>query len=922
MANFKVDVMLSFHCGTMLNHVRDCKRFLESNGLSVFASDQILTGEQFRHSIITNAMGCQFFIAFMNEGWCKSGECNYEFNIALRGFLTKQSPIILPLLFESFTFYESYPEVNGLLCSTNAMSVNRNDLGSKTWQRILSVIDMKAGRTPITQLTVNVSQLTVQDCQQHPFNSPRGQHNYPPPMPSGAPPPAGWQHPGQQEQFLSPGTIRQQASKPYGQYLPHPYDQPPYPTPPQPPMPYGTPSNNPPNQFKPPQPAPGQMQPNYRQSPPNFRQSPPPYDHGYGQPPNFVQPYGLSQSSYEQVSYGQQNFVPYGQQQPPQNYDRYQQSQNSQIHPNYPYQSPNYPSNFPNHPPPNFPPNFPNQPPSNYPSNTLNQPPSSYPSNFPNQPPSNYPSNFPNQPPPNYLPNLAHQPSPNYQFSNSGGYPQQETTLHYSEQIYLLPPQFSHAPPAQQTSPQQKPAPEKPLLSPAAQLQEVGLAEQDARFDCGENPCETFAQLISLYNLRKCIVWKPFWFDYVIKVICNIPFWQELLSLQAYDDFDAHQGLLSYLQGPRVNDQLEQVTLRQKYSRMKMPYLVVRRVNDTIYRLTEGALSHISNNSAKVDVCDTLTECLKELDAMKNIMAKLKPDQDPSSKDYFNNFALLSSKLVEIIIPFPFAIPFISYVFPVTQARNFGYIRAVVLVVAEPGDVIVRYEGHDVANREGARSVFKLARQFSTLFFVQGDRADKETKYETFTSSKAQGINKKEWKSCRISSEFSPPVHSDLNNSPSFFIITGNNFFPLCIELEINNNLISTEYYEVLSSEMILLKNTGNLWGKDLLKKVVVRSKFSLPENQQPMSATWTGNPFASDGEALFYLRLCNIVPCDLAHPDKWKTLLDEVQPGTKLEGGRTFIATGKKTEKDPTWREMTAEAAGVMQQKSQNSSQ
>jgi len=41
-----------------------------------------------------------------------------------------------------------------------------------------------------------------------------------------------------------------------------------------------------------------------------------------------------------------------------------------------------------------------------------------------------------------------------------------------------------------------------------------------------------------------------------------------------------------------------------------------------------------------------------------------------------------------------------------------------------------------VANREGSKAVFKLSRQYSTLFFVQGDRADKETKYETYISNK------------------------------------------------------------------------------------------------------------------------------------------------------------------------------------------
>lgn len=38
-----------------------------------------------------------------------------------------------------------YPEVNGLLCSTNAMTVRKEDLGPKTWQRILTAIYLISG---------------------------------------------------------------------------------------------------------------------------------------------------------------------------------------------------------------------------------------------------------------------------------------------------------------------------------------------------------------------------------------------------------------------------------------------------------------------------------------------------------------------------------------------------------------------------------------------------------------------------------------------------------------------------------------------------------------------------------------------------------------------------------------------------------
>lgn len=36
-----------------------------------------------------NAAQCKVFVAFMNEGWCNSKECEYEFNIALGTALEK-----------------------------------------------------------------------------------------------------------------------------------------------------------------------------------------------------------------------------------------------------------------------------------------------------------------------------------------------------------------------------------------------------------------------------------------------------------------------------------------------------------------------------------------------------------------------------------------------------------------------------------------------------------------------------------------------------------------------------------------------------------------------------------------------------------------------------------------------------------------
>jgi len=76
----------------------------------------------------------------MNAPWCRSKECDYEFNIAIRTKFVEGKPYILPLLLEDFPFYKQFPIVNGVLCSTNGLPIKEADLNDATWSKIFKLV--------------------------------------------------------------------------------------------------------------------------------------------------------------------------------------------------------------------------------------------------------------------------------------------------------------------------------------------------------------------------------------------------------------------------------------------------------------------------------------------------------------------------------------------------------------------------------------------------------------------------------------------------------------------------------------------------------------------------------------------------------------------------------------------------------------
>jgi hypothetical protein len=76
--------MISFHCATMSSSARQLKLFLEVQGFDVWVCNMSIEGgADFRDSIIMAAHSCDMFIALLNQPWVLSGECAFEYKIAL-----------------------------------------------------------------------------------------------------------------------------------------------------------------------------------------------------------------------------------------------------------------------------------------------------------------------------------------------------------------------------------------------------------------------------------------------------------------------------------------------------------------------------------------------------------------------------------------------------------------------------------------------------------------------------------------------------------------------------------------------------------------------------------------------------------------------------------------------------------------------
>jgi hypothetical protein len=131
----------------MLRDAEKLRAFLISLGYSVFlCSESLEAGVAYRNQICENAEKCLVFVAFINQGWCKSAECDWEFNIALAHSLKSntRTPYIIPILLEEFAFYSDYPTVNGLTKNAMGIVAKPEELGEGIWAKVLKTIKVRS----------------------------------------------------------------------------------------------------------------------------------------------------------------------------------------------------------------------------------------------------------------------------------------------------------------------------------------------------------------------------------------------------------------------------------------------------------------------------------------------------------------------------------------------------------------------------------------------------------------------------------------------------------------------------------------------------------------------------------------------------------------------------------------------------------
>ena len=131
------DVFLSHHVSSMNNSALKLEKELQSMGLQTFICTRIKPGCDYRQSIVTNAVKCKVFVAFVNEAWAQSDECMIEFNCALSNYNAHKTPKILPIIIGGFNWIDvvKYPHVFNIKANTNCAV-----LDGKNWNEVLEEV--------------------------------------------------------------------------------------------------------------------------------------------------------------------------------------------------------------------------------------------------------------------------------------------------------------------------------------------------------------------------------------------------------------------------------------------------------------------------------------------------------------------------------------------------------------------------------------------------------------------------------------------------------------------------------------------------------------------------------------------------------------------------------------------------------------
>eukprot|EP01038_Epipyxis_sp_PR26KG_P007459 gene7459-10169_t len=121
MASFSpsIDVFISLQCSSMMNSTKILSDYLRKRGLTYWICNDMKGGDIFRTEITQAVERCKIFLPLLNQNWADSGECEFEYNHAIRLSLASKIryPRVLPVAFEGLDW--NHPRISPLASNYN-----------------------------------------------------------------------------------------------------------------------------------------------------------------------------------------------------------------------------------------------------------------------------------------------------------------------------------------------------------------------------------------------------------------------------------------------------------------------------------------------------------------------------------------------------------------------------------------------------------------------------------------------------------------------------------------------------------------------------------------------------------------------------------------------------------------------------------
>lgn len=168
--------MISLQVGSMQASAKKLQSYLQSRGMKVWVCVDMMGGDNYRNEIIDAIEAADFFIILLNNKWALSGECEFEYNYAIRLNLTSyesgrtsrgvaRKPVFIPIAFSDLD-WGAHRHVRLLAANTNFIVHNDVNLvdsdATATIKSVASSIQQHGIELPDPVAPTQVSQLEPQ----------------------------------------------------------------------------------------------------------------------------------------------------------------------------------------------------------------------------------------------------------------------------------------------------------------------------------------------------------------------------------------------------------------------------------------------------------------------------------------------------------------------------------------------------------------------------------------------------------------------------------------------------------------------------------------------------------------------------------------------------------------------------------------